>query len=303
MSSKTVLSIDIGGSNLRFGFFIGDTLKKRQQYIWPNQSDSVTDLNFIREKALSMVEDTECLLPSVVGVSLAASVNLEGTVVGWPNRPSWQGVPIVDKLKDIFCCPIYVADDATTSLIAEKTTGAARDLNSAFLLSVGTGLGSGIMIDRHVIRGENGWAGEIGHTVIQEGGLICPCGRRGCAQQYASGAYLKREAMARGYKSMDEMGAASDFGNQIAAELYSVFGERLGSIAGDAVNLLDVQGVIVGGGITSWPDLWKPSFVDSLLKSTINSSHRSLVIRLAHHKQDSALIGAKVLAESMIAAN
>ena len=125
-----------------------------------------------------------------VGVGCAGAVTPDGVVRYSPNLPAFREVPLASLLAEATGLPAVVDNDATCALVAEHTAGAARGVDDALLVAVGTGLGGGLLLGGRVVRGAHGFAGEIGHMVVVEGGEPCPCGRRGCWERYASGTAL-----------------------------------------------------------------------------------------------------------------
>ena len=125
-----------------------------------------------------------------VGVGCAGAVTPDGVVRYSPNLPAVRELPLAALLAEATGLPVAVDNDATCALVAEHARGAARDAVDALLVTVGTGLGAGLLLGGRVVRGAHGFAGEVGHMVVAEGGEPCPCGRRGCWERYASGTAL-----------------------------------------------------------------------------------------------------------------
>ena len=125
-----------------------------------------------------------------MGVGCAGAVTPEGVVRYSPNLPAVRELALGALLAEATGLPVAVDNDATCALVAEHAIGAARGADDALLVTIGTGLGSGLLLGGRVVRGAHGFAGEVGHMVVVEGGELCPCGRRGCWERYASGTAL-----------------------------------------------------------------------------------------------------------------
>lgn len=206
-----------------------------------------------------------------VGVGIAGFVDLRGTVRTSPNLPALADFELGPELAAAAGVPVAVDNDATCAMRAEHAFGAAEDVTDAVLVTLGTGIGGGLLVGGRVMRGVNGFAGEPGHMVVQVDGIPCPCGRRGCWERYASGTALGRLAM----EAVDAGTGAAILGAAGARE--AVRGEHVTEAAatGDAgalavldelarwvaegvvnlVEILDVSRVVVSGGLVEAGEL------------------------------------------------
>lgn len=202
-----------------------------------------------------------------VGVGSPGDVDADaGIVSNVVNLPGWDGtVPVADELRSALGVPVVLGNDVQVATEAEVALGAGRDYSSMLGVFWGTGVGGGIVLDGKPWVGR-GAAGEIGHVVVRRGGARCPCGRRGCMEAYAGRAAMEARARRLGaqgrrtalFQIMDERGRdrltsgvwarALDQGDTLAEELVERALKALGAAIGSAVNLLDVEAVIVGGG-------------------------------------------------------
>jgi glucokinase len=205
---------------------------------------------------------------TAIGVGSPGQVDAAtGTVAGARNLPGWdKSFPLGETLASRFGVPVRVGNDVGTAVEAEAVLGAGRPFRSFLGLWWGTGVGGGIMVDRHRWLGR-GAAGEIGHMVIKLGGAKCTCGRRGCLEAYAGRAAMERKARRahkRGTKTrlfalMEEHGHdqltssiwqhALDEHDAYAEKLIERAIRALGAGTASAVNLIDVEAVVVGGGL------------------------------------------------------
>ena len=130
-----------------------------------------------------------------VGISIAALISADqGTVVGAPNIANLSKLNFVAELKKEFNIPIIAENDANAAMWAEYKFGAARGFNPVMFFIIGTGMGGGLVIDDKLFRGANGIGAEFGHMIVQQNGVLCGCGTKGCIEQYASGSALMRYA-------------------------------------------------------------------------------------------------------------
>jgi glucokinase len=190
-----------------------------------------------------------------------------GVIVFSPNF-AWRDVPLGDRVADRFGLPVTVDNDATAAAWGEVRRGAARGAHHALLVTVGTGIGGGIVFEGAVMRGAHGLAGEIGHVVVEPGGPRCGCGNRGCWEQVASGQALERLGAAAvldgsapvlaelsgadpGRVTGELVVRAAGQGDAGAAAIVRTVGLRLGEGIAGLVNVLDPEVVVVGGGLAA----------------------------------------------------
>jgi glucokinase len=190
-----------------------------------------------------------------------------GTVAGARNLPGWEGsFPLADKLSDVLGAPVKVGNDVQVAVNAEKKLGAGRPYKSFIGVFWGTGVGGGVILDGKEWLGR-GAAGEIGHMVIKLGGARCTCGRRGCLEAYAGRGAMEIEARREHdkgtktdlFKIMKKKGhvrltsgiweRALDDGDKLAEKLIDRAVKALAAGIASAVNLLDVEAVVIGGGL------------------------------------------------------
>jgi glucokinase len=206
-----------------------------------------------------------------LGIGMPGIVGKDGTVHLAPHLPEVRNLPLQHLLEDRLSLPVFIDNDATCAAIAEWRVGVARGLNDVLVVTIGTGIGGGIIAGGRVVRGAHGFAGEIGHHVVVSGGEHCPCGRSGCWEQYASGNALRR--MASGVPGEEVISRVSE-GD---AESLRILRESAHWIAlglFNLINTLDPECVVLGGGLGSSPVLLP--LVDTALDAMMPSSlHRS----------------------------
>lgn len=183
-----------------------------------------------------------------VGVGIAGLVSRDGDVVVTTHLPGVRDLPLRDAVASQLGLPVAVDNDATCATVAEWRLGAARGSNDALVVTLGTGIGGGAIIDGRVARGHNGFAGEFGHMVVARGGESCPCGRRGCWEAYASGSGLARlaggiapEVVVQGFLQ----------GDARATDLVRIFADWVVVGLHNLVNIYDPACIVLGGGLGS----------------------------------------------------
>lgn len=266
--SRQVIGLDAGGSKLLAGVVdeTGDVLD-RKVHNWPPGVSREDVLNTFGELLDALIDEADEVVGA--GVGLPANVDVEqGSVVSCRHLPL-AGFEFGDWLTEELDLPVYVDNDATLAMVAEHTRGAAHGAFDAVLLTIGTGIGGGIVAGNQVVRGAHGAAGEPGHMTIDADGPPCPgdCPGRGCLEAYVSGPALA--AMGRDYatvapdyqlgRMLDDNGvltsadvvAAARAGDPGAREALERMGQKLGIGIANLLNLLDPEVVVVGGGLGS----------------------------------------------------
>ena len=202
---------------------------------------------------------------AAVGVGIAGLVDRDGTLRIGPNLPGLRGVRVGDELDHRLGLPVRVDNDATCAAWGEHLAGAARGERDVACITLGTGIGGGIVADGDLVRGAHGYGAEFGHMVVDPRGPECPCGRRGCWERFASGsglAWLGREAAGagrfdRGVELAGSIGAVrGEHVSRAAAEgdagglaVIRAFAEWVALGIGNLVTVLDCSLVVIGGGL------------------------------------------------------
>ncbi len=221
------------------------------------------------EKTLAaMIEAARSVLDAgvtAVGVGAAGMVDFATGVLRYAPNLAWREMPIASRVSEALGLPCRVDNDANVAAWGEFLFGAGREYRDMLLVTVGTGIGGGIVAGGKMFRGGHGFAAEIGHIIVEPGGPICGCGNRGCWEQVASGRAIERlgrgavtehprsllSRMANGDPAKLEgpmVTQAAEQGDDVARGILAGVGERLGQGIAGLVNVLDSEVVVVGGG-------------------------------------------------------
>ena len=249
-----------------------------------------------------------------VGIGVAGLVDHRGVLRHGPNQPGVVELDVQGGLVDRLGERVVVDNDGNCAVWAEHVSGAAQGASDVVLVTLGTGIGAGILIGGQVVRGANGMAGEPGHTRVDPNGPPCPCGKRGCWERYASGAGLARVA-----RDEAEAGRLDAVLAHVGGDEAAIHGEDVVEVArtGDPealgvmaqfawwtalgvanlVAVLDPEVVVLGGGLIDAADLWLDETRRRLPELLVAAGHRELPpIEAAHHGTKAAAIGAGLLA-------
>ena len=248
-----------------------------------------------------------------VGISIAALISADqGTVVGAPNIANLSKLNFVAELKKEFNIPIIAENDANAAMWAEYKFGAARGFNPVMFFIIGTGMGGGLVIDDKLFRGANGIGAEFGHMIVQQNGVLCGCGTKGCIEQYASGSALMRYAKegittnpAKGKVVLDLAGGsvtgltgailtkAALAGDELAIAAFKQQADWLGSACASFSLILNPAAIVIGGGVVDAGELFLAPVREAMNRyMPFAGTHTPPKIIAAKFGNDAGLIGA-----------
>ena len=225
-----------------------------------------------------------------------------GTNLGMNN------VCFADAFRPEFGCAVQLDNDANCAALGEATAGSAKGARNMVMVTLGTGVGGGIIIDGKLYTGSNGIAGEIGHIVIQRDGEQCGCGRKGCLEAYTSAASFVKfaeRALAEGRKSILQKNAghldakmicdAVDAGDALARELFDEYCVNLSIGLANFINIFQPESIVLGGGLAGYGEKLLEPLRRLTLPQTFQSDARNTEIVCATLGNDAGLIGAAML--------
>ncbi|MFZ1700557.1 MAG: ROK family protein, partial [Pyrinomonadaceae bacterium] len=196
----------------------------------------------------------------ICGVAFAspapAAKNSDGILSKLPNLPSLNGMNLPSGLSDMLGLPVTLENDATAAAIGEHWIGASRGTNNSIVVTLGTGVGGGLIVDGQPFRGIDGTAGEIGHICVEPDGHPCGCGSHGCIEQYASATAIIRMANELGLKVSTAKAVydAAKSGDGKALAVFESMGRYLGIILAGLINTLNPEIIVIGGGVAAGMD-------------------------------------------------
>jgi glucokinase len=208
------------------------------------------------------------VVPHSVGLAIPGEVDSQGRCWRLPNVPGFEGVNIAQALAAELGCPVAVENDATTAALGERWFGHGRDYASFMLVTLGTGIGAGLVIAKQLHRGASGFAGEFGHAVIDstDNAAPCNCGLRGCLEAYAgTRALLRRHAELGGVsETVLDIAESARRGEVAGIESFRGMGRALGLGLSVVQNVLDLDAIVFSGGVSRSLDLILPALRETL---------------------------------------
>jgi glucokinase len=313
-----VLAIDIGGTKTLVGLVDAQgTIQAQRRLTTDITGTAETHLAKCMEAAKACLIDAGRLKADVSGVGVTVpglADRLRGVLVHAPYA-GWNEVPVKAVLQNEWAdTPVEIANDVNACALGELTFGNGRKFNHFIWVTVSTGIGSGIVVDRQIFEGESMIAGELGHVIVEwENGMPCGCGHTGCLEAHASGTAIRRMAERtiaesdRGAElarfimdcnldvSAESVAQAARSGIKEALEIYETAGRYLGRAFSYAANLLNPGGIVVGGGVSLALDLLAPAMRKTYRSSVIGESNRRIPIVPTSLGYEAGLLGAASL--------
>lgn len=289
------IGVDIGGTNLRGALVTADgailSRFRTESAIAGGAAVFLDRLERHLRETLATARGKGCRVAGI-GVGVPGLIDRNGTVRSSVNMQPLDGLNLALSLEERMGLPVRCGNDANLIALGEARAGAGQGLDSLVVVTVGTGLGSGLILDGQLWTGSGGYASEFGHLTLEPEGLPCPCGNRGCLEQYVSAAALSRYG---GGRSPEELARAATRGEGEALAAFERLGACLGTGLAGLLNLLNVQGIIVGGGVAASFDLMAPAIRRTLAARTFPRIAAGVELRKSHLGDDAGLLGAAML--------
>ena len=268
--NDVVLGIDIGGTNTKLGYIdhLGRCLASASI---STDADQPAKLFFSRLQQCAKELHKSLHGHNLVGIGIGApNANFRKGTIEHPPNLSWDYVDVPAELQGYFSVPVAVTNDANAAALGEMLFGAAQGMKDFIVITLGTGLGSGIVSNGELLYGADGFAGEIGHTIVDPNGRLCGCGKRGCLETYCSATGLVRTVQELFCNSTEPsrlravsfqqltstmVFEAAHQGDKLAAQAFEHTGHILGMKLADSVAHLSPEAIILFGGLATAGEL------------------------------------------------
>lgn len=316
MNKPYVVGIDIGGTNTVFGVVDAKGNVLASGSIKTKQHKELE--KYVEElyTELSKVINGSCGIEQIKGIGVGApNANFySGNIEHAANLP-WEGIiPFAKILSEKFGVPVSLTNDANAAAIGEMTYGAARGMKDFIMITLGTGVGSGVVANGQLIYGHDGFAGELGHVIMcRENGRLCGCGNHGCLETYTSATGVAKTAREFLEKRKNEesllrkipidkitsedVSNAAIAGDQIAKDVYSVTGQFLGEAFADFVKFSSPEAIILFGGLAKSGDLLLTPLRKAMEENLMPIFRNKVKILFSEMQDaDAAILGASALA-------
>lgn len=277
------IGVDLGGTNLRIAAVdvgghlvekvtLGTKVSLGRDHVLNDMCDAIQHLSAKYKNSAKMLG---------IGIGVPGIIDMEtGLLRESPNLPGWADYPVRAEIERRLTTVVILENDANVAAFGEKWLGAAKDHDDMAMLTLGTGVGGGLVMGGKIWHGMNGMAGEFGHTTVEPEGHPCGCGNRGCLEQYASATAvvrMAREAIAQNASSRLAQAAHEDAefsaksiynlaiqGDEDAKRIFRRVGRCIGIVLSAMVNSLNLPIYVIGGGVASAWEAFAPSIFEEL---------------------------------------
>lgn len=295
-SGRAHIGIDIGGTNLRGALINADGVIVSR---FRTESAIVQGAELFLERLELYIREmlaaacNASLEVAAVGMGIPGLIDRCGTIRSSVNMQPLEGVNLAKILSERIGLQVRCGNDANLIALGEAGAGAGQGLSSLMVVTIGTGLGSGLILDGQLWNGSNGFAAEFGHLTLEPDGRPCPCGNRGCLEQYVSASALSRYG---GGRTPEELASAAQQGDQAALLAFERLGECLGTGLAGLLNLLNLEGIVIGGGVSASFDLMAPAILRTVRSRSFPQISAGIQLRKSLLGDDAGLLGGAMLA-------
>lgn len=317
-----IIGVDIGGTKVAAGLIApSGEMRYRTRVPMVATNSAASGLEAVTQAIDQVCAKATNTDGSLQGIGICAPGPLDpntGVILNPPNVPCWRNFPLADQISRKYNVPVKVDNDANAAALAEALWGAGRGFRNIFYATLGTGIGTGIIFDKHIYHGRTGAAAEGGHVSIDYRGPLCACGKPGCIEAFASGPAIAKRAqallsadgvqssvlrgLANGNSVTTEMvGQAYEQGDAVAAETLRETVQLLSLWLGNMIDLLEPDVIIIGGGVAA---MMKPFFGeirDRLPACCVNRRCQEIPLVIACYGEDAGIAGGGALAAEVSA--
>ena len=310
------IAVDLGGTNIRVAV-IDKRGKIHRRIKRPTLAQE--GIKSVCDNLLSAIEEMYCFFPNKqvkgVGLGIAGAINMEkGLITQSPNFPGCEGYPIKDKIQTGFLkqVAVIIENDANAAAIGERWKGAGRGITNLICLTLGTGIGGGIIVDGKLVHGADGMAAELGHITVQPNGPQCNCGNYGCLEALASATAIRREAIEasimhpesdlnercngnRQTITAEMVYFSAQSGDPVSRKIYQVMGRYLGIGIATLINIFNPEMVVIGGGVSGAWEMFIPYTKEEVNKRSFKIPAEKAKIVPAVCGDDAGLLGGAYL--------
>lgn len=289
-----VLGVDIGGTKIRMGI-VNSNGQVTEDLVVPTQ---IPLYPYLEKTIVQLLKEHPQI--EAIGIGTRGMVDAENGIITFETEtlPGWQGTEVKSLLEAATGLRVEVNNDANCAGLAESRIGSAKGYRRTVCLTVGTGLGGGIVIDGQIMNGTHGGGGEVGHMILYPNGHVCSCGRPGCNEQYVSGTALRR--MIAEMQIVDDekklvtpnhLFLLANEGHVEALALVKKFTSDLAIVISSLQAVLDMDCVVVGGGVSESADSWWGYLMSALEPLLL----KPLIVKRAMFGNEAGMLGAAFL--------
>lgn len=307
-----ILGIDVGGTSIKFGVVRGNKISNEislPTFAYENPKKVLSQV----EKGVEQIFSKYSIKNFIgIGIGFPGIVDVEkGIVTSAPNFANWKKVQVRKTLSK-YGLPVYIDNDANCAALGELYFGKGKKLSNFVMVTLGTGVGGGIIINKKLFRGDSGGAGEIGHITIDYSGPTCKCGKKGCVEAYAGNQYIKQRTIHKLHEYPDSLilelvnhdlekiepkviNDAAQKGDQLATKILRETGYYIGIGLANIANALDIKHFIIGGGISNAGSILLNAIENSIKEHGVKNIVKNVKVLSAQLKNKAGILGAASL--------
>ncbi|MHB8155600.1 MAG: ROK family protein [Candidatus Omnitrophota bacterium] len=301
MAKKFIMAIDLGGTNLRCALLDNDLkIKAKSSFSTKSFDNKYKLIQGIIDLLDSLILNQRLKRSAILGVGIGVPGpvdTLKGIVHFLPNIPGWKEVGLKKILERKTKLPVFIDNDAKLMTLAEHGLGAAKHYKNVLCLTLGTGVGGGLIINDSLYRGSDNAAGEAGHFPLNEDGPLCGCGAHGCLETYVGNRKIIKAARKLfGPKiTLERVSALAKENNPKAIDFWSQVGGKLGLALSGIVNLLNLDLIVIGGGVSYAGGVLFESIRRTIILRAMRLQAKRVKVVKAKLGMDAGIIGAGYL--------
>jgi len=305
----SAIGIDLGGTNLKSGILFGPGKMMHLDYSSADAKKGPQKVISNIKKSIGKLLKTE-EAKDIVGIGIGSPGQVDyknGIVHDPPNFPGWQSENLVQIFEEHFHLPTFVDNDANVAALAAREFGAGKKSKYFALITLGTGVGCGIILNNKIYHGATGAAGEFGHTVIKYDGPVCNCGQRGCIERFIGAQWIVERAL-NSLKSYPEtklhefiknqsvspkiIAGLANKGDDLCKRIIADTGDFLGIALGSLINLLNLDLILIGGGVSNAGDILFDAIRKTIKKFSLSITGSIVRIEKASLGETAGVVGA-----------
>ncbi|QQK81171.1 ROK family glucokinase [Salicibibacter cibi] len=308
--SKYVVGVDVGGTSTKFGLFTTEGEKMDKWKIATDRKDNGMYLTghiteSIKERFVKHSISEGGL--TGIGIGVPGFVDEASGIVDIAVNIGWENYPLSTNLADAFHVPVFINNDANLAAAGEHWQGAGKKEASIFFVTLGTGVGGGIIVNGDLVTGPSGTAGEIGHTITVPHGRLCSCGREGCLEEYVAAKGLQRslrdylrnfEGSSSLHKDSEviDIYEAAKAGDALAVDIVNEAAYYLAYALANAATMINPEKIVIGGGISAAGETLMRPLVAHFKRFVLKEADKYLSFEFAQLGNDAGIYGATWLA-------
>lgn len=307
MKSKYIIGIDLGATNIKIGLVDSKGRITIRRILSTNSfAGREKILNALIKNIYNILQIKKLKPKDILGIGIGLPGPIDfkkGRVHYLPNISGWKDFPIKKWIAAKTRMPVFVDNDVNLVTLAEHRKGAGVGSDNMICITLGTGVGGGIIIDGHLYRGSSFAAGEVGHMPIVKDGPVCNCGGRGCLERFVGNRYILKMAKSR-FKNnkitLEKLAELARKGNSKAIKIWQDVGEFIGVGLTGVVNLLNPKKIVVGGGVSGAGKVLFDAIRKTISSRAMPTQAKTVKVVKAKFAAEAGIIGAAILVKENV---